>query len=363
MFRQVRSSTANREDKVGRAMKINSAYVVALSKAIQSLGHDPATFIQNPDELGEAEFFLLCDRVAAHVSDPSFALCFGSGLHLGMHGILGNAVMSCRTLQQAAEFLVRHNPLDTIGCKLNFAFNKENAILTLTENTELPSAPHFLPQVFLMAVVNGIRELTGRDLINCRVEFAFPPLMPETTYKEFFEIPIVFNAPRNSFIGPREATALPLASAGNEVADIFVRQCSRLLTERDETPSCASQVRHILADRNDGCISEHEVAKKLHMSSRTLRRRLSAEDTSFREIYDDMRNGMAIAYLTETRLPILEIGLMLGFDDVANFRRAFRRWNNCSPQAFRTTISGNKNGSSASEAKDERPSLPSKSPR
>ena len=186
-----------------------------------------------------------------------------------------------------------------------------------------------------MAAVNAIGEMVGAELDGCRVEFAFEPTMPEHIYQQYIGLPVVFGEPTNRFVGPRDAVNFPLAAAGNEVADIFVRQCSKLLIEKNRSAGCSAQVRRVLAGSKTRIATEQAMAEHLNMSGRTLRRRLAAENTTFREIQEAMRNDMAIGYLRETRLPIAEIGSLLGFDDVANFRRAFRRWNGCSPQSFR----------------------------
>lgn len=71
------------------------------------------------------------------------------------------------------------------------------------------------------------------------------------------------------------------------------------------------------------------------MSERTLRRRLEAEGTSYQAIVDSVRNHLAQQYLMDTDLSVVEIGSLVGFDDLANFRQAFRRWNSMSPAQFR----------------------------
>jgi AraC-like DNA-binding protein len=67
-------------------------------------------------------------------------------------------------------------------------------------------------------------------------------------------------------------------------------------------------------------------AKMLHVSPKTLTRRLSEEGTSFREIRDTLRKRLSNAYLKIRKISIQETAYMLGYSDSANFRRAFRRW-------------------------------------
>ncbi|MGV8996604.1 MAG: AraC family transcriptional regulator ligand-binding domain-containing protein [Parvibaculaceae bacterium] len=316
-------------------MKINSAYVTAFKQTIRDLGHDPAALVDDSVSFDEIEFYQMCNKVAEEICDPRLALLYGSALHLGTHGILGNALLSCRTLRHAAEFLVRHNPVSTMDARIGFSFDQSNAILSFTPGIELPAAPTFMSEVFFMAAVNAISELVGASLDGCHIEFAFEPVMSEDIYAKYMGLPVRFGSSANRFVGPREAVNIPLAASGNEVADIYVRQCSKILIERSRSSNCAAQVRRILLNANNKITSEHAVAERLKMSDRTLRRRLSEEKTSFREIFDALRRDMAMAYLHETKLPISEIGMLLGFDDVANFRRAFRRWKGTSPQSYR----------------------------
>jgi AraC-like DNA-binding protein len=205
---------------------------------------------------------------------------------------------------------------------------------------ELPLAANFMTEIFFAAAVTAIGELVGGELAGCRIEFTFQPSMPEEVYCRLLGMPVLFGKSGNRLIGPREAVDLPLNAAGNAVADMYVRQCGKLLREQGRAENYASEVRRVLLNARGEVASEYEVASRLHMSGRTLRRRLSCEGTSFREILDDLRNELAKGYLRDTKLSIAEVGAIMGFEDAANFRRAFRRWNGCSPQGYRATPAG-----------------------
>jgi transcriptional regulator GlxA family with amidase domain len=78
-----------------------------------------------------------------------------------------------------------------------------------------------------------------------------------------------------------------------------------------------------------------DVARGLQMSTRTLRRKLRAENRTFREIQDELRMQIATKYLRDTELNIDEISFALGFSDAANFGHAFRRWTKRAPNELR----------------------------
>src|SRR3546814_16217882 len=67
-------------------------------------------------------------------------------------------------------------------------------------------------------------------------------------------------------------------------------------------------------------------SKSLHMTERTLLRRLKEEGTTFSDVLDRVRLQLAFQYLKRSDLVIRDIAYMLGFSDEGTFSRAFKRW-------------------------------------
>ncbi|WP_453822699.1 helix-turn-helix transcriptional regulator [Tepidimonas fonticaldi] len=81
--------------------------------------------------------------------------------------------------------------------------------------------------------------------------------------------------------------------------------------------------------------SRADVASALHMSEKTLQRRLKGEETSYQEILDETRRELARQYLREGRMSVCEVTFRLGFSDQSSFTRAFKRWTGLAPGEFR----------------------------
>jgi AraC-like DNA-binding protein len=77
------------------------------------------------------------------------------------------------------------------------------------------------------------------------------------------------------------------------------------------------------------------VAAELHMSPRSLQRKLSAENTTFRKLVEAVRQELAESYLADGNTPLMEISYLLGFSAQSAFSRAFKRWTGSTPQEFR----------------------------
>jgi AraC-like DNA-binding protein len=77
------------------------------------------------------------------------------------------------------------------------------------------------------------------------------------------------------------------------------------------------------------------MARRLGESPRTLQRRLAAEGQRYSRVLDELRHELALSHLLRDELGIAEIAFALGFDEVASFHRAFRRWQKTTPAAYR----------------------------
>ena len=109
------------------------------------------------------------------------------------------------------------------------------------------------------------------------------------------------------------------------------------------------RVRDLLRDALPENLSLEEVAHRLHLSPRTLHRRLEEEGSGFRTIKDATRRDIALARLTKTRQPIAELAAELGYADTSTFYRAFVAWSGMSPERFRNQLAA-------------RPALPAQPP-
>ena len=81
------------------------------------------------------------------------------------------------------------------------------------------------------------------------------------------------------------------------------------------------------------------VARALGVGARTLQRRLAEHALSFADLLDDTRREAAEGYLRTSSLTLAEIAYMLGYEEQASFFRAFRRWHDTTPDAFRRACS------------------------
>lgn len=154
-------------------------------------------------------------------------------------------------------------------------------------------------------------------------------------YEEHFGCPVSFNHSHAAVTFDRAVLDAPLPFRDEEASRQLARQCHLQLSKHKRGGGFADEVRDQLIGSPGKFPDIDWVAKKLNMSVSTLRRRLSAEDSSYQSILDDVRFNLAREYLLETTLPLHEIAALLGFSEPGNFTHAFKRWSGVTPLSFR----------------------------
>jgi len=191
------------------------------------------------------------------------------------------------------------------------------------------------------SVYTSSRFLLNRPSPDTTVQLAYGKPAHHAQYETSWpQTHIEFNAPTTTITFPLAVGEWTIATANPAVTDIFRQQCEALLRPLTGSGVVSNRVRHVLMRTLDTPPGIDTVARALAMSERTLRRRLSDEQTTYRALIDQVRAEMASQYLRQTTLPATEISRLLGFDNVANFRRAFRRWFGKTPQSQRDPGAG-----------------------
>jgi AraC-like DNA-binding protein len=127
----------------------------------------------------------------------------------------------------------------------------------------------------------------------------------------------------------------PLPQADATTHQSCLRSCNEQISTLRKCDEIRRRVRRMVLSANGAVPTLSQVAGRLFLSTRTLRRRLEDSQTSYQEIVGETRRDLAVGYLTHTSLSTEAIAEILGYSDTANFRQAFKRWTGESPQRYR----------------------------
>jgi len=251
-------------------------------------------------------------------------------------GPLGYVMLNSPTVGEACKNTVRY--IRVLGDSIYAGVQISAKGLVLDYVVEgLPAFPKRQDaELTAVMALNGIRAMLGSHVSPLAVHFEHSPPKNIKPYRAFFGAPIRFGQGINRMIFSHELSARPVKDADPVLLSIVTEHLDRILADKPQVDELEAVIEVIVRGSiNTGPISLERVASRLNLIPRTLQRRLSKRGLSFGAIVDRIRNERASSLLIESSLQIKEIALLTGFSSPAAFTKAFRSWNDLSPNDFR----------------------------
>jgi AraC-like DNA-binding protein len=298
-------------------------------------------------DLEDSDTLKTYDQIVALI-DNARRLCPlpGLGLRIGRDqsptqwGILGYAMMCCKTVRHMMAMLIKYHRIAASMAEFYFREEREFAYLEIRPPGVLHDALATVVEEHFSSVMSGMRLLTGRMDIRpteLRLSYAKPDYA--RLYGEVFGCPVHFSRPSNTLVLEKKWLNLPVTNSSFLSSQMAERICAMQLKRQYVEHDVVHRVRYLLLEHTSTFPDAEEIASILHMTSRTLRNRLHAQGTSFQAILDNVRQQLAINYLEQTDLSVDYICGLVGFNDASNFRRAFRQWTGMNPSDLRESRS------------------------
>lgn len=268
--------------------------------------------------------------------DPLVALRAGQRQRLCDFGVYGYALSSSQNFGQAVSLGIRHIKL--AGPVLEKTFRVDGGVAIL-EGHEIIALGKLLPlasEFWFSSMQTLIKRILDRPFRAYRLllPFAAPPHAAE--YANVFHCPVEFDADVIQWQFDPALLDIPCPNANAITADLCLQFCERMLGSLDsDDPEFIKTVRLALLSGQGHFAGADEMARRLHVSKRTLHRRLEALGVTYRDILDDVRRRLANEFLRNTMLSVDEIAERTGFSDISNFRKAYRRWTGLTPNEYR----------------------------
>lgn len=266
---------------------------------------------------------------------PGIGLQAGLRYRLSSYGIWGFALLSSPNYRSAIQLGLRYLDLTCVFHRIQFEEKGQEAILIFDDRDVPEDLKLFVLERDIAGALSMQRDLTNSRLPLFSAHWRLAPPADASPHQALLGVAPVFDAPENRVVFSRALLDLPLPGANPVVAKQCEVECQAILARQRAYGGLAGKVRDCFLARPGQVIDMEMIALELHMTSRTLRRRLEAEGTSFRQLQDEVRQVLAEELLTSTNLNLEEIAERLGYGDVSNFLRAFKRWKDMSPGSYR----------------------------
>ena len=274
----------------------------------------------------------LVERGRERSGEPAIGVYLGLKKRASNYGFVGLAAMHARTLRQALELIVEFSATVTTAMGVRFEVNGDRASLRLIENIEIGP----VRDVVLLSMLIGMHQI-GKALTGSDIPGTADIALPKPEYFERFADllgEIRFDQPDTRVVFDAQYLDLPLVAADRGTLRLARQQCERLLLELQNGTTFVDCVRRLIAQPR-GFRTLEEVASRLHLSPRTLRRKLANHGVGFAELIDDERRKQALFLLRSSDRSLQRVGEELGYATLPNFVRAFKRWTGQTPAAYR----------------------------
>ncbi len=274
----------------------------------------------------------IVERAQAATGEPALALHMGMQMRLSSHGFLGFAAGAAGTLRQALAIAERFAATRTSAIGLTSHLEGSKVSVVIEERVPLGRMREFTMLTLIVGIWQIAQALTGRRLLGtAECAFAPPPYLARlgASTAEM----IRFGQPAHRLVFDAAILDIPLRSPDPVALELARDQCERELRALVDA-GFVGRVRHAI-DGGDGLRMLPAVARTLHVSTRTLKRKLAAHGTTFTALVDDLRRQRALLLIEDAGLTLAEVAARLGYSEPPNFTRAFRRWTGVTPAAYR----------------------------
>lgn len=314
-------------------------------RALEQLGFESADLCKaigiEPELLLDPE-----SRVPRDVSGMIWreAMDLSDDLYLGLHAaesvetgpnnLLSHLGMSCRNLHQALMFGAQYQRLVAHGEVLGLSETEEHMHLSLERISGYLEVTRHEIEFMSALVLKFCSVPLGEPIVPTEIRFKHPAPEDDTReYERVFGGPVRFSCEQDEVLIPKRIAFRKLPNYNAHVVAQLEKLVADRVSELESTELRPEVTARVMLALPKGSPDLDEVAASLHMSKRTLQRRLSDESVSFRDVVEDARRSLALEALSDG-LSVTEAAQRTGFSEVRPFKRAFRRWTGMTPTEF-----------------------------
>lgn len=339
---------------------VPGVYLRVLSETVRQLGHNDRLLYEGLDFTAEdlkandsrvfvTDAGLMAQRALQLAGRDGLSSMLAKELRVTIHGTLGFAALTSPTFGGALDSVRRYLQLRAPFLSMKQSLASEQVLVQLCTEFEAPGLYEFLAETVSATLILLTEQLLDRADAEARgfaLEDGKLPgvsvrlTTPEPAYYQRFasQLPVRFDydQPEEMLIFPRELLDVRMRLADADASRMAREQCEfELQKALKDQGDIVLAIRNMLRMTPGPLPSLEAMAERFCVSSRTLKRRLADKDTNYREIVEAVLKDRAIQLLRYTTQSVSEIAYELGYADLSNFSRAFRKWTGKSASEFR----------------------------
>ncbi len=322
-------------------IRVMEAHGLDSSVALQKIDIDPLILKEKNSRISADKFTKVLDYCIHEIGSNDVSIRVAKQFHAGMFDVLGYAMMSSNTLQDALGRIAQYkrvvsntSQLSVIESDSSLVFDMD--IFTYEDNGRQVLSRE-LTETFLVVIVQFSRNLIGQLLVPKKVVFSYPKPHYDTQYlTDFFQCDLEYDKPTNQIIFDLKQANIQLLGSNPLITQTHEKLLDEFLKRINKDDLSHVVITKICDVLPLGAPSQTDVAQQLNMSLRNLQRKLHDQGTSFKEILENTRKKLTLNYIAQKDLSLSEISYLVGFSSTSNFNRAFKRWTGKTPGEYRS---------------------------
>jgi AraC-like DNA-binding protein len=319
-----------------------------LAKAIDSYGYDSAEVfarvgldhskLRDPLARFPAPAVMrLWSEAAETTGDRCFGLTVASYWHPTTLHALGYSWLASNNLAEAFDCMVRYTRIVNTAAQGVLRVEEGPGFYKVVgaRSNIFPDAPDAVSDAAMAVLVTMCRAAYGAKFYCKQITFQHDTPDCHDRFADLFQAPVFYAQHENALWLDPEIVREPLATANPELVRINDRIVTDYIAQLDRSDLGMRVRAQLIEHLPGGHISEAQIASALHVSRRTLQRKLRDRGMSFSQLVDTARRELGQQYVRDPQYSFNEIAFLLGFTEPANFSRAFKRWYGKTPSQYR----------------------------
>ena len=327
--------------------RVPSRYLNYLLDILDDAGHTSCRYLASHQldqcNLEDSRGYISFDQYIDVIEDilrssqiQGLGLRYGLRIHPADHGILGYAFLSSANLSQGLKIFSTYQRILGPIVDVFIDVEADQACYTAVRAGAIePAVYHFGVEAWLAEATHFLPFYKEGRFKFSSARVVYPEPTYAKRYAELLGCEVQFEQPVNELRFPAKILDIPFSMAEESVAELCASQCEHVMRQMAAHDDTVNQVRRLLLRQPGTITCLQDVANRLCISGRTLRRRLQASGSTYRDIATEVRMTLGAEYLRNTALSISEIAFLLGYSDVTAFHRSFKKNYGRTPARYR----------------------------
>ncbi|REJ76449.1 MAG: AraC family transcriptional regulator [Acidobacteria bacterium] len=304
---------------------------------LRPLGIDPDASVDPKLMVSAADYYAFLEGLAGVDKDPvTIPLRAGAAMRCDDYGAFGLAFKSATTLHGSYRRAGRYARVLTSVSTYDVEMTSRGGLMHLHRAGERTLGMRLSNEATIASIASISREVSSSEFKPLAVYFKHskPKMIEE--HKRYFGCPVHFGSDKDAVLVTRGQLNAPNRLGDKSISRFLDKHLETEVKELEESETLDQMVcRQISRSLSEGTPAISDIARQLGMSSRSLQRKLSEDNLTYRELMERSRRELARRLLQQTDYSLAEVAFMTGFSEQSAFSRAFKRWEGETPRSYR----------------------------